>query len=239
VLTYVSDYCRNRIARALPPEAARAMVRLSPGVDPAVFSPEVDGSETRRRLRIEPDQPVVLALSRLVARKGQDVLITAWPDVLAQHPRAVLVVVGDGPARRRLTRAAGRRELRGSVRMVRGAAWADTPALYAAADVFALPCRTRWFGLEPEALGIVFLEAAASGLPVVVGRSGGAPETVVDGHTGYVVDPRSPEQVAQRICALLADPEAAAAMGRRGRGRVLELFTWAAAVDTLRASLAG
>lgn len=236
-LTYVSDYCRERIARVLRPVDAGSMVRLSPGVDPEVFSPARDGSAVRRRLGIEPDQPVVLALSRLVARKGQDVLLDAWPRVLGEHPRAVLVVVGDGPARRRLTRAAARPEVAGSVRMVRGVPWEDVPALYAAADVFVLPCRTRLLGLEPEALGIVFLEAAASGLPVIAGASGGAPETVADGETGYVVDPRSPQQVAARVCSLLADPAGAAAMGRRGRERVTRHYSWDSAVDTVRGLL--
>jgi phosphatidyl-myo-inositol dimannoside synthase len=239
IVTYVSDYCRDHIGRALPPSAVRRLVRLSPGVDPAVFSPTVDGRQVRRTLGVDPDQPVVLALSRLVSRKGHDVLLQAWPRVLEQHPRAVLVIAGDGPARRSLARAAARPEVEGSVRMLPAMAWPEVPALYAAADVFALPCRTRRLGLEPEALGIVFLEAAATGLPVVVGRSGGAPETVVDGTTGYVVDPRSPAEVADRLCALLADPEGAAAMGRRGRERVIRDHSWNAAVETLRAALQG
>jgi phosphatidylinositol alpha-1,6-mannosyltransferase len=239
VLTYVSDYCGERLARALPPGSAEAWVRLSPGVDPAMFSPAVDGGEVRRRLGVAPDQPVVLALARLVARKGQDMLLEAWPRVLREHPRAVLALVGDGPTRRSLSRVAARPALGGSVRLLPGTAWTDVPAVYAAADVFALPCRTRLWGLEPEALGIVFLEAAATGLPVVVGRSGGAPETVVDGATGYVVDPRSPDEIAERICALLADPQRSAAMGRRGREWVTRHYSWSAAVETLHAALQG
>ncbi len=237
VLTYVSGYCRDRIGPALDAEDAQAMVRLSPGVDTQLFRPALDGSGLRRRLGIDADQPVVLAASRLVPRKGQDVLLAAWPQVLSRHPRAVLLIVGDGPARRGLRRAASEAELAGSVEMVAGLPWAEMPAVYAAADVFALPCRTRLAGLEPEALGIVFLEAAASGLPVVVGRSGGAPETVVDGESGYVVDPRSPQQVAARIAALLDDPAAAAAMGRRGRQWVAQHYSWDTAVATLRTLL--
>jgi phosphatidylinositol alpha-1,6-mannosyltransferase len=173
----------------------------------------------------------------LVARKGQDTLLAAWPAVLATHPRAVLLVVGNGPTRRRLARVAAARQVVGSVRMVAGVGWEDMPGVYSAGDVFALPCRTRLGGLEPEALGIVFLEAAASGLPVIVGRSGGAPETVVDGDTGYVVDPRSPEEVAARITALLDDPVAATAMGQRGRDRVMQHYSWESAVATLRGLL--
>jgi phosphatidylinositol alpha-1,6-mannosyltransferase len=122
--------------------------------------------------------------------------------------------------------------------MIAGVRWEEMPGVYAVGQVFALPCRTRLFGLEPEALGIVFLEAAASGLPVVVGRSGGAPETVVDGDTGYVVDPDSPGEVAAAIIALLDDPVAAAAMGRRGRDRMIRDYSWESAVATLRALLA-
>ena len=233
VLTYVSDYCRDRIARALRREDARRMVRLSPGVDTDVFRPGIDGSSLRRRLGIAADQPVVVAASRLVARKGHDVLLEAWPLVLADHPRAVLLVVGDGPARRGLERAAARRAVAGSVMFVTDVTWEHMPEVYAAGDVFAVPCRTRLVGLEPEALGIVFLEAAACGLPVVVGDSGGAPETVLDKDTGYVVDPRSPREVADRVGSLLADPVAAAAMGARGREWVARHYSWDTAAATL------
>ncbi len=239
LLTYVSAYCRDEIATALRPADASTMVRMSPGVDVETFRPDLDGDPLRRRLGIDHDQEVVVAASRLVARKGHDVLLEAWPHILAEHPRAVLLIVGDGPARRRLRRTCDKAGLTGSVRFVTDATWADMPSVYAAGDVFAVPCRTRLAGLEPEALGIVFLEAAAAGLPVVVGSSGGAPETVVDGQTGYVVDPRSAAEVADRICALLANPEEAKAMGERGRTWVTRTFSWDAAAATLTDLLAG
>ena len=118
----------------------------------------------------------MLAASRLVKRKGHDTLIKAWPTVLESCPDAVLLIVGDGPRRRALAaddRAASGSER--SVRLLQGCSGRRCRSVYAAADVFALPCRTRRFGLEPEAYGIVFLEAAASGLPIIVGDSGGAP----------------------------------------------------------------
>ncbi len=223
VMTYVSDFCRREIGAALTPPAACRMVRLSPGVDLDAFRPDLDGSGWRERLGIAAGRPVVLAASRLVARKGHDVLVEAWPRVLESCPDAVLLIVGDGPCRSRLQRSIS--SLREAVRMVASVPWSQMPQLYAAADVFALPCRTRRLGLEPEALGIVFLEAAATGLPVVVGRSGGAPEVVVDGETGYVVDPRSPSQVAAKIVMLLESPTAALAMGERGRRRVADRFS--------------
>lgn len=239
VVTYVSDFCQAEIARALFPADAGAMVRMSPGVDAEMFRPGLDAGPLRRRLGLGDDQPVVLSASRLVARKGHDMMLQAWPRVLDQHPGAALVIVGDGPRRRRLERrVAASAALRASVRFVTDATWHDMPGVYAAADLLAVPCRTRLGGLEPEALGIVFLEAAACGLPVVVGASGGAPETVVDGETGYVVDPRSVSDVADRVCALLSDPDAAAAMGRRGREFVMRAYSPAAANATLRALLA-
>jgi phosphatidylinositol alpha-1,6-mannosyltransferase len=203
-------------------------------VDTDVFSPHVDGSVVRRRLAIADGRPVVVAASRLVRRKGHDVLVAAWPAVLTTRPDAVLLIVGDGPARRRLDAMVTRQGLADSVRFVTDAGWGDMPQIYAAGDVFAQPCRTRLRGLEPEALGIVFLEAAASAKPVVVGRSGGAPETVVDGRTGYVVDPRSVDEVAARICELLADPDRARRMGECGRARVATAFSWETAVATAR-----
>lgn len=234
VLTYVSEFCREQIGSGLPPAAAKAMTRLSPGVDVDVFRPGLDGDAMRRRLDIGAAQPVVLAASRLVARKGHNVLLRAWPLVRAAHPDAVLLIVGDGPARRRLQHRAARPELAASVRFLLDTPFRDMPSVYAAANVFAIPCRTRLGGLEPEALGIVFLEAAACGLPLVVGRSGGAPETVVPGETGHVVDPRSPAAVAAAVNDLLADPIGSAAMGARGRAFVKQHYSAAAAGARVR-----
>jgi phosphatidyl-myo-inositol dimannoside synthase len=178
VLTYVSEWCRAAIAPALSSGARSQMVRLSPGVDPTRFHPGSGGVRVRRGLGIPEDAPVVVCLGRLVRRKGQDTLVKAWPDVLRAHPDARLLLVGEGPDRARLERLIDARRLRDSVTMVGGVNAADLPSHLDAGDVFAMPCRTRRLGLEVEAWGIVFLEALACGLPVVVGDSGGAPETI-------------------------------------------------------------
>ena len=219
VLTYVSEFCREHISPALSAPAAARMVRLSPEVDVVRFTPQADGDPWRRRWQVG-DRPVVLSAARLVARKGHDTLLRAWPRVLSACPDALLVIVGDGPMRPVLQRTVQREGLSASVRMVPGVPWSQMPGVYAAADVFALPCRTRLLGLQPEAFGIVFLEAAASGLPVVAGASGGVPETVLDGRTGYVVGPRDLDQLVRRIVSLLSSPATAAAMGARGRREV-------------------
>lgn len=187
VMTYVSEWCRERIAPALSPRARAGMARVSPGVDTERFRPGCGGAEVRRRLGIVPDAPVVVCTARLVRRKGQDALIRAWPAVLDAHPGARLLLVGDGPDRRRLERMAVRRGLGSSVIFTGGVSWHEVPAYTDAGNVFAMPCRTRLLGLEPEAWGIVFLEAQACGLPVIIGRSGGAPETLLDPAGGEVL----------------------------------------------------
>ncbi len=199
VLTYVSEYCRRQISPALSVDAAGRMRRLSPTVDTARFRPGLDGSLVRGRWGIGAGRPVVLSAARLVRRKGQDTLIEAWPRVLERHPDAVLLIVGEGPSRRRLGRMVRGLGLGRSVLFVGGVDWGAMPQVYAAADVFALPCRTRRLGLEVEAFGIVFMEAAASGLPVVVGDSGGAPEAVSGAAWHRVVPPRSPAHVADAV----------------------------------------
>ncbi len=224
VMTYVSEYCRSRIAPAVGPETALRMRRLAPGVDTGRFRPGVESDAVRAAYDIEVDRPVVLSASRLIARKGHDVLLRAWPKVLARCPNALLLIVGDGPRRDALCRTVASEGLLASVRLAGAVDWATMPAVYAAADVFVVACRTRRAGLEPEALGIVFLEAASSGLPVVAGRSGGAPETVRDNVTGFIVDPRSETEIATRITELLTDPATARAMGRRGRAWVGTAF---------------
>ncbi len=203
VLTYVSDFCRKEISRALSPAAQTRMERLAPRVDTTRFRASLDGSGWRQRIGIDPTRPVVLSASRLVRRKGQDMLVKAWPEVVRLIPEALLVIVGDGPSKQRLMRMTRRRRLAGSVRFIGGIGWDKMPQLYAMADAFALPCRTRLWGLEPEAFGIAFQEAGASGLPLVVGESGGTPEAA-RGYDCVVVDPLDPAVLARTVCTMLS-----------------------------------
>ncbi|MDP9341163.1 MAG: glycosyltransferase family 4 protein [Actinomycetota bacterium] len=197
---------------------------LPPGVDPERFRPDVSGQDVRRAHGLG-DRPLVVCVSRLVPRKGQDVLIRAMPRILRRVPDAVLLIVGGGPDRPRLEGlAAGLPP--GSVAFAGEVPDADLPAHYAAGDVFAMPCRSRLAGLEVEGFGIVFLEAAATGKPVVAGDSGGAAEAVQDGETGLVVDGRHEGAVAEAVAALLSDPARAADLGKAGRARVDRWFTW-------------
>ncbi|MGZ6864072.1 MAG: glycosyltransferase family 4 protein, partial [Blastococcus sp.] len=156
---------------------------------------------------------------------------------LARHPRARLLLVGGGPLEEALRRAVAERGLGDSVLLTGPVAPAELPAHYAAGDAFAMPCRTRRGGLDVEGLGMVFLEAAACGRPVVAGTSGGAPEAVREGETGFVVEPRSPEAVATAITTLLDDPEKAAAMGRAGRAWVEQRWSWRSIAATFAALL--
>ncbi len=231
VLTYVSEWCREHIAPALSPAARDRMVRLSPGVDTQRFHPGCGGAEVRRRLGFDATTPVVVCTARMVRRKGQDTLIRAWPEVLRSHPGARLLLVGDGPDRSRLERLADRVDVRGAVVFTGGVPWEEVPAHIDAGDVFAMPCRTRLLGLEPEAWGIVFQEAQACGLPVVVGRSGGAPETVIPGR-GRLVS--GVAETAAAVAGLLCGgrtrealpPDVAEAMSWHRAGRVLDAL-WA------------
>jgi phosphatidylinositol alpha-1,6-mannosyltransferase len=217
VLTYVSRWCRDRIAPALDEAAAARMQPLSPGVDTSLYRPGAGGAQLRAEEGIAVDRPVLLCVARLVPRKGQDTLIAALPRIRDAVPGVLLVLVGGGPYRRALEEQAARAGVAGAVRFVGPVPWERTRAWFDAGDVFAMPCRTRLAGLEPEAFGIVFLEAQASGLPVIVGDSGGAPETVDHGVTGFVVDPHLPQAVAALAVRLLTDPQRAREMGRRGR----------------------
>ncbi|HXZ63939.1 MAG TPA: glycosyltransferase family 4 protein [Streptosporangiaceae bacterium] len=239
VLTYLAEYFRIRLARVLSAEAADRMVRLAPGVDPAEFRPGAGGAAIRRKLGIAPSRPVVVCVSRLVPRKGQDTLIAAWPAVRAQvSGDPVLLLVGDGPYRTRLAAQARRLRVADSVRFAGPVTRDDLPACYDAATIFAMPCRTRRAGLDVEGLGIVYLEAAATGLPVIGGDSGGAPDAVLDGETGYVVPGGDATVLADRLSELLSDPAGAAAMGDKGRSWIDREWTWELVADRLHAILA-
>lgn len=214
-LTYLGEYFRSRMARALSAEAVGRMVRLAPGVDTAEFRPGAGGAAIRERLGLT-SRPLVVCVSRLVPRKGQDTLLQAWPAVRREISGATLLLVGAGPYRKALEQLAAKLGIADAVVFAGSVPQAELPAYFEAGDVFAMPCRTRRRGLDVEGLGIVYLEASATGLPVVVGDSGGAPDAVLDGETGYVVPGSDPDSAARRITELLADPAKAAAMGEKG-----------------------
>jgi phosphatidylinositol alpha-1,6-mannosyltransferase len=225
-VTYLGSYTRARIAAAVGPEAAARMRRLVPGVDADVFQgSEAAAARVRERYGLG-ERPVVLCAARLVPRKGQDALIRALRLVRRSVPGAVLLLVGDGPHARALRRLAAAEGLAGAVVFAGGHPHEEMPGFYAAAQVFAMPCRTRRAGMEVEGLGIVFLEAAAAGLPVVVGDSGGAPDTVREGETGFVVDGRDVRALADRLTLLLDDARLARDMGRKGRAWVRAEWGW-------------
>jgi phosphatidylinositol alpha-1,6-mannosyltransferase len=221
-VTAISEHVARPIRRAVAPTP---VMMLSPGVDTERFRPDLDGSAWRERLGVGA-RPLVLCVGRIVPRKGQDVLVRTFGAVLDAVPGAALVIVGDGPARRTVERLAAQTAPAGSIVFAGEVSDEDLPSLYSAADVFAMPCRSRWGGLEVEGFGIVFMEAASAGLPVVAGRSGGAAEAVVDGDTGLVVDGTDDAAVVEAIVRLLRDPPAASAMGARGRARAVEEYDW-------------
>lgn len=234
VVTYLGEYTLDKMRPALGgrPE----YVQMASGVDTSRFSPSVDGGPVRARHGLV-DRQVVLCVSRLVPRKGQDMLIRAMPDLLRRCPEAVLLVAGEGPYEPTLRRLAEESGVGDRIVMAGPVSPEELPAYYAAADVFAMPCRDRQAGREVEGLGIVFLEASATGLPVVVGRSGGSVDAVVDGVTGTLVDGNDVGALAAALIGLLEDPVRRAAMGRAGREWVESRWTWEAAADRLAAAL--
>ncbi|MCC9308753.1 glycosyltransferase family 4 protein [Kitasatospora sp. RB6PN24] len=237
-LTYLGEYTRVRIADAVGPGPAARMARLPPGVDERVFHPGSGGEAVRAGLGLA-DRPVVVCVSRLVRRKGQDTLIAALPRILAAEPDTVLLVVGGGPCLPRLRRLAASLGVAGSVVFTGEVPWPDLPAHYGAGDVFAMPCRTRRGGLDVEGLGMVYLEASATGLPVIAGDSGGAPDAVREGETGYVVPGRAPGELADRVVTLLREPALRRKLGEAGRAWVEAEWRWELLAGRLHGLLGG
>ena len=226
-----SRFIARRVRTAVPRQVPVSV--LYPGADVERFRPDLPTEDLRRELGVH-DRPVVVCVSRLVRRKGQDVLIQGMERVRRRVPDAALVIVGGGPDQPRIRRMAAEAPA-GSVVIVGAVPEEDLPRYYALGDAFAMPCRSRLAGLEVEGWGNVFIEAAACGRPVVVGDSGGASESLVDGETGILVDGTDVEAVADAVATLLSDPGLAAKMGEAGRERVLRSHTW----PTVAATLAG
>ncbi len=236
VVTYLGGYTRTRLASALGPHPE--LVQLPSGVDTGMFTSAADGAAVRARHGLG-DRPVVVCVSRLVRRKGQDQLVKALPEIRRRVPGTALLIVGGGPDRQRLKRLAAAARVAEHVVVTGSVPWAELPAHHAAGDVFAMPCRTRRGGLEVEGLGIVFLEASACARPVVAGDSGGAPDAVLEGETGYVVDGRDAGAVTERIVALLLDPALRERMGTAGRAWVQRDWRWDRSGRRLREALTG
>ena len=226
-LTYISEYTHKKIAKALSPDAAVRMRRIVPGVDSTEFSP--DNLSSGIQLRTELgwiDRPVIVCVSRLMARKGQDELIRALPMIQQTVANASLIIVGDGPYRKDLERLVKKLGLENFVHLTGKVSQTELSKWYAAGDIFAMPCRTRMGGWDVEGLGIVFLEGSATGLPVIVGDSGGAVDAVINGETGFLVDGTNTAEIADRIAYLFANPDVAKKMGEAGRNWVTQEWTW-------------
>jgi phosphatidylinositol alpha-1,6-mannosyltransferase len=228
-VTAVSEYTRVRLRGAVPPSVPLDL--LVPGVDETRFRPNVDGSAVRERFGLH-GRPVVTCVSRLVPRKGQDVLIRSMAVLRSLVHDAVLLVAGGGAYEGVLRSMAAAAPV-GSVVLAGELSDEDLPGAYAAGDAFAMPCRSRWGGLEVEGFGIVFLEAAATGKPVVAGRSGGAAEAVVDEVTGLLVEPSEPKAVALALWHVLRADGPGPRMGVAGRARVESGFTWRGQTERL------
>ena len=226
-LTYISEYTHKKIAKALSPDAAARMRRIVPGVNATEFSPDKLSSGNQLRTELGwTDRPVIVCVSRLMARKGQDELIRALPKIHQTAPNASLIIVGDGPYRKDLERLVKKLGLENFVHLTGKVSQTELSKWYAAGDIFAMPCRTRMGGWDVEGLGIVFLEGSATGLPVIVGDSGGAVDAVIDGETGYLVDGTNTAEIADRIAYLFANPDVAKKMGEAGRNWVTQEWTW-------------
>ncbi len=225
LLMPVSDYTAAAIAKLLQKMRVPSprIERLRARVDTARFHPDAASDSIRDTYGIARDAKVTLCFGRLVPRKGVDRLIRAMPQIAQAVPEAVLVVGGTGSEEKKLRRLAA--ATRAPVRFAGRVPDADAPALYATADVFALPVVDRWFGLEIEGLGVVLLEASACETPCMTGRSGGTPEAVLDGETGYVIDARSTERIAHRVIELLSDNDLRRRMGAAARSHVRENFS--------------
>lgn len=223
-LTFLGAFTQHMISRALSKGAAARMVKIAPGIDVDHFVPH-DATQLRKELKLE-DKRVIVSVGRLVHRKGQDHLIESLPEILKSVPDAHVLMVGQGPYLSHLKKLVQELNLAEHVSFIGRIQYAQLPHYICAGDVFAMPSRSRFFGLEVEGLGIVYLEASACGLPVIAGSSGGAPDAVVDGVTGFVVDGQNNQAIAAAAIRLLNDLDQAKKMGTAGRAWVIENWRW-------------
>jgi len=223
-LTYLGEYTRQMISRPLTQSAKSAMIKIAPGIDTDHFSPR-NSANLRQSLQLS-QQKVIVSVARLVHRKGQDKLIDAMPSILESISNAHLLIVGQGPYQSKLVKRVKKLGLEESVTFVGRINYEKLPEYICVGDLFAMPSRSRFGGLEVEGLGIAYLEASACGLPVIAGSSGGAPDAVVDGKSGVVVNGTDITAIAKTVIKFLRDPEGSRQMGQFGRNWVVEKWRW-------------
>jgi phosphatidylinositol alpha-1,6-mannosyltransferase len=223
-LTYLGEYTRQMISRPLTQSAKSAMIKIAPGIDTDHFSPR-NSANLRQSLQLS-QKKVIVCVARLVHRKGQDKLIDAMPSILESISNAHLLIVGQGPYQSKLVKRVKKLGLEESVTFVGRINYEKLPEYICVGDLFAMPSRSRFGGLEVEGLGIAYLEASACGLPVIAGSSGGAPDAVVDGKSGEVVNGTDITAIAKTVIKFLRDPEGSRQMGQFGRNWVVEKWRW-------------
>lgn len=217
VLFAVSRFTQKKVGRL----AGKDVIPIGAGVAIEMFTPPPTPPAN--------DPAVVGCVSRLVPRKGQHRLIRAAEKLKGRGTDVELLIVGRGRNEVKLRRQAERSAV--PVRFETDVPWIELAEIYRSMDVFCMPCKSRWGGLEVEGLGLVFLEAAAAGLPVLAGSSGGSPETVLPGETGFVVD--SVDDIVEGLEVVLGNRTQAKEMGAKGRRRVVDEYVWERVVATL------
>ena len=227
-LGYLGDFTKGEIAKIS--NQPQKFLQIAPGIDTNHFAPKKVRGDLVEKYRLD-GRRVIVSVGRLVHRKGQDELVKAMPKILEQFPDAILLFVGEGPIKQMLFNSAKQLGVLPKVLFTGRVSHHDLPDYICLGEIFAMPVRSRFSGLEVEGLGIVYLEASACGLPVIVGNSGGAVDAVLDKKTGLLVDGTKSDQIADAICELLANPERAKQMGSDGREWVInnwQLSNWSA-----------
>ena len=223
LFTYLGEFTKNAMRPALGNSAN--LQRIAPGIDIDHFSPGAKDAGLIAQYRLE-DKKVIVCVGRLVRRKGQDRLVESMPGVLKEHPDAHLLVVGRGTYVKHLQKRAKKLKIQSHVTFVGRINFAELPLYIRLGEIFAMPSRSRYFGLEVEGLGIVYLEASACGIPVIAGASGGAPDAVIEHQTGLVVDGNNVAKISTAINSLLSDPDLRRSMSARGREWTVQEWGW-------------
>ncbi len=224
VVTYLTEATLERLK---PFIGDTEIMQLHGAIDPEAFAFNPKARiNLRKRYDLTETNTVVVCISRLVERKGQDILIQSWEEITKQFPNTKLLIVGKGSYREKLRQMATASPAHNDIIFTGEVPYSELAAHYSVGDIFAMPCRTRGKGLDIEGLGIVYLEAYAAGLPVIAGNSGGAPEAVIDGETGLVVEGKSVSETTAALLELLADRERAKRMGQAGKDWVNQKWRW-------------
>lgn len=228
-----TDYLKNKIInKYYNLDLNKKIIKVPPGVNSGFFQPNLNTSSLKNKLDLK-NKKIIFTCGRLVKRKNHQLVIKALPEILKKIPNAIYLIAGIGPEEKQLKKQVEELNLENQVKFLGEIKNKDLPLYYNLADIFCMPSLYNEETGDIEGFGMVFIEAQACGTPTIGSNTGGIPDAIRNNIDGFLIDPKSSQDLASKIIKLLLDPELANKIGKAGREKVVTEHNWKKLVEKL------